>query len=82
MANADMPSLLDLEDKLRQDEEGRYKNSLLDELEEHDRALKRMIDRGVTAPEFERLNKTREAVEAARSAVTKLWQFHHPGATL
>ena len=70
-------ALLDMEASLREDSSGQYRKELIDRLTESSYQLKRSLDSGLPPDEFERVNRLREAVEAASMVIEKVWEAMH-----
>lgn len=70
-------SILNLETDLREDNNGAYKNALMDEFTQAADKVKKTLNRGVKPDEYAQLNALLNAIEAARSVVEITWKRLH-----
>ncbi len=59
----------DLEERLKEDQDGSRKAAILEELSSTQRAVKRRLDDGVAPGEYEKLTRMHAALEAAKQTV-------------
>lgn len=67
-----------LEDELQADSQGALRRQLLEELSQQAGQIKRVLDGGVAAADFEIIHNLHNAVSAAATVVEKVWQRFHP----
>lgn len=69
--------LSDTEARLIQDNDGSYRDQLLNQLFTEATRLKQLRDEGVAPDEFNKIDSLLTAVVAAMEVVDKSWQQHH-----
>lgn len=67
----------EIERRLRDDADGRERDTLLSRIDEAAHTIKRRLDAGVAPAEFAGLNTVYNGFEAAREVVEKVWRSSH-----
>lgn len=67
-------TMLDMEERLLGDRDGKARDAILAELEGHLAAVRRRLDAGAGVEEFKRLTLLKAALEAAGRVVPEVWQ--------
>lgn len=70
-------AMLDMEEKLAQDDDGAYRKKVRDILDKHAGEVKRALDAGLPPNEFERAKKIEEAIQAASVTIDGVWARFH-----
>lgn len=69
--------MLELEKQLLNDVDGSCRATIIEDLQNWRRSLKRDIDSGVTMQQFEALQALLEAIDCATEVVDATWMGHH-----
>jgi len=69
---AERPLMLDMEEKLKDDENGMYRKEVMERLNALDRDLKRRMDAGLAPDEFETAEKLQQAAGAAALVINHM----------
>jgi type III secretion system YseE family protein len=69
--------LLALEEKLTEDNDGHYKNEIMEELFQCLTMVKRHLDSGLPPDEYSQYNKLKKAAEAGISVLERVWHGLH-----
>lgn len=70
-------TLLDIEENLKKDRDGTYKKEIMDQFAAHLSQIKRAMDSGLPPEEFQKMEKLKNAVDAASDVVEKVWKGMH-----
>lgn len=69
--------MLPIEDNLRSDVYGIYKNDLLDQFNQAASQVRMELNQGVTPDEYNKLNSFLQALEACSEVVEAFWEQAH-----
>ncbi|KYK45231.1 hypothetical protein A1D31_35605 [Bradyrhizobium liaoningense] len=69
--------MLELEKQLLSDVDGSSRATIIEDLQNWRRSLKRDIDSGVTMQQFEALQALLEAIDCAAEVIDAIWMVHH-----
>lgn len=70
--------MLQIEQNLRNDVSGMYKNELLDQFNQAASEVRYELNQGVAPDEYDKLNRFLQALEASCEVVEEFWeQTHH-----
>jgi type III secretion system YseE family protein len=70
--------MLQIEQNLRNDVSGMYKNELLDQFNQAASEVRYELNQGVSPDEYDKLNSFLQALEASCEVVEEFWeQTHH-----
>jgi hypothetical protein len=69
--------MLDLEERLREDRSGSFKNELITQLQAEERAVSGRVIRGLPPSEFHQATTWAAAIRAANLIVEKTWKAIH-----
>ncbi|MGI9228482.1 MAG: EscE/YscE/SsaE family type III secretion system needle protein co-chaperone [Gammaproteobacteria bacterium] len=70
--------VLDVEEQLRKDAKGEYKNKLKAQLKEHIQAVDKRLSSGAAPDEYKQLQTIKDALEAATKVTDEMWKLMHP----
>lgn len=72
-----MDTVLEMEEKLKQDAQGAYKKELLDRISDTRVQVKKAMDTGLPTEEFQVMERLKKALDAADAVIQRAWEGLH-----